>query len=203
MVFENLSISEVVFKGDIATRKYCQIFLVEVRGVECAMKVPRYIETDIYLCESRAYERLHEAGLCAKSIVPKYYGKIDDIDPYECPELSAFTWDYINPSAIFMEYIPDMEQLNWFNSNNARRMRNFIKGIEEMHSVGVLHQDVRPQNMMTVKGQPDRALWIDFDRTQTYDPAMLNETVIKSWFDKEKETVKELAHGHDIYYHTL
>lgn len=39
MVFENLSISEVIFKGNIATRKYCQIFLVEVRGIECAMKV--------------------------------------------------------------------------------------------------------------------------------------------------------------------
>lgn len=157
---------------------------------------PRYIETDIYLCESRAYERLDEAGLCAKGTVPKYFGKIDDIDPYERPELSAFTWDYINPSAIFMEYIPDMEQLNWFNSNNTRRMRNFIKGIEEMHSVGVLHQDVRPQNMMTVKSQPDRALWIDFDRTQTYDPAMLKETVIRSWFEKEAEQVRELAHGH-------
>ncbi|KZZ87088.1 Protein kinase-like domain protein [Ascosphaera apis ARSEF 7405] len=213
MVLENLSISEVIFKGDIATRKYCQIFLVKVRGIECAMKVfhripkspcqPRYIETDIYLCESRAYERLDEAGLCAKGTVPKYFGKIDDIDPYERPELSAFTWDYINPSAIFMEYIPDMEQLNWFNSNNTRRMRNFIKGIEEMHSVGVLHQDVRPQNMMTVKSQPDRALWIDFDRTQTYDPAMLKETVIRSWFEKEAEQVRELAHGHDIYYHTL
>ncbi|KAI5295828.1 hypothetical protein KEM52_000091 [Ascosphaera acerosa] len=177
MVFKDLDIAEVHFKGEIASRKYCQIFLVEVRGVE--------------------------SGLCAQGIVPQYYGKLDDIDPYSRVELSAFTWDYINPSAIFMEYIPDMEPLNWFNSGNSHRMQNFVKGIEALHAAGVLHQDVRPQNMMTIKSQPDRALWMDFDRSQTYDPAMLNEPMIEAWFDKEREMVQEIANGHDIYYHTL
>ncbi|KKA24689.1 hypothetical protein T310_1272 [Rasamsonia emersonii CBS 393.64] len=51
----------------------------------------------------------------------------------------------------------------------VRWMENFIKGIKEIQNALIQHSDVHPRNMMVVDGDPERAIWIDFDRAQTFD----------------------------------
>ncbi|KOS48572.1 hypothetical protein ACN38_g467 [Penicillium nordicum] len=43
--------------------------------------------------------------------------------------------------------------------------------MKEIHKAGVHHQDIYPKNILLVRGNPDRLLWIDFDVATTFtDP---------------------------------
>ncbi|PGH11055.1 hypothetical protein AJ79_05097 [Helicocarpus griseus UAMH5409] len=202
MELTGVDISEVAFNKRISKREFCEIFLVTVRNLTCVMKVhrgrrlkrdyePRYRETNIYICESTAYRRLTEAGICAKGLAPKFYGTIEDIDPMSCqPHLKDFVNDEYPPTAIFLEYIPNMKELHWTNYNE-KRMRNFVDGINKIHKALVFHGDIHPRNMMTVEDDPERAIWIDFDRAQTFNEKPSERQ--QKWIDFENELVDELA----------
>jgi hypothetical protein len=56
-----------------------------------------------------------------------------------------------------------MQALHWTNYTRER-MDNLIKGIKEIHDALVEHSDVYPKNMMIFNDDPERAIWIDFDR---------------------------------------
>jgi hypothetical protein len=66
-------------------------------------------ERNIFICESTAYRRLTEAGVCSRGITPQFYGTIEALDVNKCrPHLDEFVKDEYLPTAILLEYIPDM-----------------------------------------------------------------------------------------------
>ncbi|KAK2786399.1 hypothetical protein FQN52_007856 [Onygenales sp. PD_12] len=203
MEFSDIEVSEIVFKEQLADRKYCLILLVELRGRTCVMKVhhgqgpkdprvdPIHCETNIYICESTAYRRFKETGICARGITPDFYGTLENIDPKLClPHLRRFVRDDYPPTAIFMEYIPNMKELHWSNYT-PEQMQNFIKGLDEIHKALVFHSDVNPRNMMILERVPARAIWIDFDRAQTYNGKLDKRQ--QEWIDNERLLVTGMA----------
>ncbi|KAL1863180.1 hypothetical protein Plec18170_000010 [Paecilomyces lecythidis] len=201
-MFTDLAPSEISFQEELFSSRFSVIFLVIVRETTCVMKVhhgrgpgpfyaPTGREKNIFICESSAYKRLHETGLCDRGIVPKFYGVIEPLDPTLCqPHLKMFLNDEYLPTAIFLEYIPDMRMLHWANYTEERK-ENFLKGIQEIHRAFIQHSDIHPRNMMVVEGDPKRAIWIDFDRAQTFDMLSLNERQ-RRWIDFEHEIVKDV-----------
>lgn len=128
-------------------------------------------ELDIHVLESTAYRRLKARGVCDKGIVPQFLGTMDKFDPKLCqPHLRKFLEDEYPPSALFLEYIPNMEMVKLHNYTEAR-MNNLLRGIREIHKAGVEHNDIKPRNMLIVKDDPNpnRVVWIDFNRANTYD----------------------------------
>lgn len=74
-------------------------------------------------------------------------------------------------------------------------MENFTRGINKIHKIRkalVWHSDIHPRNMMIVEDDPERAIWIDFDRAQTFDMNGLTERQEK-WIAFESELVAELG----------
>lgn len=62
-----------------------------------------------------------------------------------------------------------------------------IRGIQEIHKALVFHLDTAPRNMMNFKNDPERVIWLDFDRAQTFHEGSLT----KRWkhFIEEEELV--------------
>ena len=135
---------------------------------------------------------MKEHGLCDKGIVPQFYGSLENIDVQHFqPHLDAFLYDKYPPSAIFLEYIPHMQgTLPQHYTEN--RMQNFISGIREIHKALVLHADMSPRNMMVVENDPERAVWLDFDRAQTYHADSLSERQ-KFFIEMEALEVSQFA----------
>ncbi|PGH13971.1 alpha-L-arabinofuranosidase axhA [Polytolypa hystricis UAMH7299] len=116
-----------------------------------------------------AYRQLTQAGVCARGIAPQFYGTIENIDPTPClPHNRAFVKDEYLPTAILLEYIPNMKELNWTNCNE-KRMQNFVLGLNAIHDALVYHDDVHPRDMMIMEEDLKKAIWIDFDRVQTFN----------------------------------
>lgn len=132
-------------------------------------------EIDPYICESNAYRRLKEHGICDKRIVPQLYGILERLDVQQFqPHLEMSLEDEYAPSAIFLEYIPGIQMI--FPHHYTREpLENFTNGIQEIHKAMVLHLDANPRNMMIIEDDPERAIWLDFDRAQTYCASQLDE----------------------------
>lgn len=64
-----------------------------------------------------------------------------------------------------------------------KRMDNLIEGLKELHKALIRHGDPKPRNMMVVKNDPERVIWIDFDRAETYDQDQMTQ--------KQKALIKE------------
>lgn len=128
---------------------------------------PRYIERYPYKCESAAYTRLKEQGICDRGYVPDFYGLIEQIDPKEhLPHLEDFLEDTAFPNALLIEYVPDCKPLNLSNYS-AERVHKLRQILSEIHDAGVSHEDPYPRNMM-VQQSSHKVLWVDFDRAQTF-----------------------------------
>ncbi|ODH45572.1 hypothetical protein GX48_08351 [Paracoccidioides brasiliensis] len=146
-----------------------------------------YRELDIHVLESAAYRRLRDRGLCERGVIPRFLGTMEKFDPKPCqPYLKMFLDDKYLPSAIFLEYIPNLEMIHLHNYTQ-RRKDNFLKGIQEIHGAGVRHRDPKPRNMMIVKDDSERVVWIDFDRAETYNLPVTDEQ--KRLLDEEEEIV--------------
>lgn len=193
---EDIQLSDITFLETINEGKFSGIYKVEYKGRVCVLKVVscdlsihrtwpsafnrtkkyhreaeehhEWRETDIFKCESAAYQRLKETGLCDKGIVPDFYGVITDIQPEKWPELKVFKYDDYPPNAVLMEYIPGIERMHLGNFSKER-MDKLKEYLAEINAVRVLHDDIHPRNMIvaTYNGK-ERVLWIDFDRAQTY-----------------------------------
>jgi hypothetical protein len=143
---------------------------------------------------------LKKRGLCDRGITPQFYGTIEKLDPkLHQPYLNMFLDDKYPPNAILLEYIPNMRRLDAGNYTKMR-MENFIKGLDEIHKALVEHSDPHPRNMMVVEGDPERAIWIDFDRAQTFHLDTLTEEQ-KEWIAFEDKLVAEV--GRDMVSNTL
>ncbi|OQD72918.1 hypothetical protein PENDEC_c018G03957 [Penicillium decumbens] len=154
------------------------IFEAELDGQKYALKVfrdngdPGYAENgrdlNRYRCESNAYEKLLASGVCESGSVPKFYGCIDRVDPAAFRRaLRHYSRDKFHPRAILLEYLPNAESLNCVNYSDALYPQA-IKGMKEIHRAGVLHEDIYPKNLLLVRGNPDRLVWIDFDVATTF-----------------------------------
>ncbi|KGY15353.1 hypothetical protein PABG_11654 [Paracoccidioides brasiliensis Pb03] len=83
-----------------------------------------------------------------------------------------------------------MKELNWA-SYNERKMQNFVNGLNTIHDTLVYDNDVHPRNTMTVEGDPERAIWRDFDRAQTFNGELTERQ--KEWIVFEKNLMAEMA----------
>lgn len=140
------------------------------------------------MLESTAYTRLKDQGLCDRGIVPYYLGSMRKFDPSLCqPHLKMLLDNEYPPSAIFLEYIPKLEMLH-LQHYTQQRADKFAEGIREIHKALVRHGDPKPRNMMVVTDDPERVVWIDFDRAKTYDGDQITSEQ-KALLDEEEETV--------------
>lgn len=131
-------------------------------------------------------------GLGDKGIVPRYYGEIShlDVNDYQ-PHLRRFLDEKLPPSAIFLEYIPNMVTI-LPQHYTEKRAESMIRGIQQIHRALVFHHDVYPRNIKIFEDDPERVMWIDFDRAQTYDADTISERQRK-WIEDEEEEVHEIA----------
>ena len=77
--------------------------------------------------------------------------------------LSFFDHDELPPCAVFLEFITGMINVD-MNNYSKERWSQFVEMMDVIHEVGILHGDPYPRNAMIVPGNPERLLWIDFDR---------------------------------------
>lgn len=107
------------------------------------------------------------------------------------PYLKAFINDEYLPSAVFLEYIPNLEMIQLQNYT-SERMDGLINGIREIHKALIRHKDPKPRNMMIVKDDPNnRVVWLDFNRAETYDEGLITEKQ-KLLIEEEETIVTEL-----------
>lgn len=150
-------------------------------------------EHDLFTREVTSYRRLKENGLCARGVVPDFYGAIPQIRLAEWPDtLHGFKDDEVPPSAIFIEYVPNLHWIDLTNFSEAH-LTKFRQVLDEFHDLCILHDDPHPRNMLIAKGEEneeDRVLWIDFDSAWTNLP---DDDRRREWFEGEKLLVKQFA----------
>ncbi|PYI07017.1 hypothetical protein BO78DRAFT_314175, partial [Aspergillus sclerotiicarbonarius CBS 121057] len=154
------------------------VFRTIWHGKDCVLKVPlpagrrpRALrrEIDPFKCESTAFIRLLEHGLCDRGYIPYFYGLVEHIQPANhLPHLQDFLGDTTCPNAVLMEYIPNLQSINLSNFSE-KRIHRLQQILLEVHRAGVYHGDPYPRNIM-IQTTSDRVLWIDFDRAQTFTP---------------------------------
>ena len=50
-----------------------------------------------------------------------------------------------------------------------QRVSSLLEGIHQIHKALVRHRDPKSRNMMVVEDSSERAVWLDFDRAETYN----------------------------------
>ncbi|CAI7642567.1 unnamed protein product [Penicillium bialowiezense] len=176
--FKEIDISKIEIIRELASSDASSIFEVDLDGQKYALKVfhdngdPGYTDRgrdlNRFRCEVNAYEKLLTSGVCARGFVPKFYGYINRIDPgIFYPAFRHFSHDALPPQGILMEYFADAESLNCVNYSDTLYPQA-IEGMKEVHRAGVLHKDIYPRNLLLVRGDPDRLVWIDFDIATTF-----------------------------------
>ncbi|RAK99280.1 uncharacterized protein BO80DRAFT_456602 [Aspergillus ibericus CBS 121593] len=193
----NIALSEVIFVDQLKRSPVSCVFRTIWRGKDCVLKVPllrerrpraRKREIDPFKCESAAFIRLQEHGLCDRGYVPEFYGLVEQIKPADyLPHLKDFLQDTIYPNAVLMEYIPDIQPID-LSTFSEQRIHQLHQILREIHSTGVHHGDPYPRNMM-VQTTSDRVSWIDFDRAQTFTPQSVQPYQL-DWLDHEKKMME-------------
>jgi serine/threonine protein kinase len=102
-----------------------------------------------------------------------------------------FLDDKYPPSAIFLEYIPNMQMI-YPEHYTKKRAEALVRGIQEIHKALILHSDAKPRNMMIVGDDPERVVWLDFDRAQTYNPDSITERQ-RNLIEEEELMVAQFA----------
>ncbi|OJD13495.1 hypothetical protein AJ78_06042 [Emergomyces pasteurianus Ep9510] len=72
-----------------------------------------------------------------------------------------------------------------------RGCKIFVDGLNAIHGALVEHSDVHPRNKMIVEGDPERTIWIDFDRAQSFSQELTERQ--NEWIEFENELMAELA----------
>lgn len=150
--------------------------------------------TDPYTCETNAYKRLKQEGVCEAGITPMFYGHAE-IQPqdYE-PHLDTFLNDSWPPHAILLEYIPHLAGLD-YKTYTPERAKKFISGMDAIQAAGVMHGDVNSRKMMVAdKGEGERLVYVGFDRAQTYEAGRVPERQ-RGWMEDEKRVLGDILGG--------
>ncbi|KAK2747801.1 hypothetical protein FQN57_001831 [Myotisia sp. PD_48] len=119
-----------------------------------------YTEPDVispFDREVKAYRRLTERGVCDRGIIPIIYGVIENIDVKSWrPDLDWYEDHGIPPSAIILEYIPNLEETSWENYNE-KRTTNFIEYITHinnaLHTLNEDELDTHWQNILNAEAK--------------------------------------------------
>lgn len=170
--------STIKIIGHITTSDASSIFEVEVDGEKYVLKLfhdngdPGYAENgrdlNRFRCEFNAYEKLVASGVSEFRVVPKFHGYIDRVDPaLFYPTFQHFAYDNFQPRGMLLEFLPNAESLNCVNFSDAL-FPQAIEGMKEIHKAGVHHRDIHPKNILLVRGNPERLVWIDFDVATTF-----------------------------------
>ncbi|EFR03068.1 serine/threonine protein kinase [Nannizzia gypsea CBS 118893] len=180
--------TKIEFINKLKTSKASSIFHVNYHGKPRVLKVFHNNEDRGYAddgirdldrarCEIRAYCRLKRSGVCDGGYVPQFYGYTLSLNPNSfAPHLDGFRRDTGLPSAVLMEYLPNPLLMNSV-TYSKERMAAAVKGIQQIHSALVDHNDSYPKNIMIVPGSPERVIWIDFDIAITYP----DESYLTDW----------------------
>ncbi|EER36951.1 conserved hypothetical protein [Histoplasma capsulatum H143] len=140
--------------------------------------------------EATAYQRLQAHGVTAKGYVPRFYGSIEKLEPELWqPNLNMFINDTELPSAIFIEYIPDMRQLH-LDTFSKDRMARFVQAIKAITAALVMHNDLKARNFMVTPGE--RVVLLDFDRAKTYDKNTITAEQ-QEWLREDVQIVQDLG----------
>lgn len=146
-----------------------------------------------FRCELNAYRNLHLFGVCQQGVVPYYYGYSDRLDPARFqPHLNHFMNDIHGPKAILLEYLQDTEELNCVNCSDDR-IQAAIVGLGRIHSALIHHRDIYPKNILIIRGNSDRVVWIDFDVAVTFDPETAMGHQAEEYCNLEIELVKSFG----------
>jgi serine/threonine protein kinase len=213
--------TKILLKSKLHASKYTAIFLIVVRGHKCVMKVvsllnrayqltsllkylqhhgrgprryykPKGHELDIHVLKCSTYRRLKEHRLCNSRLIPNFLGSMRKFNPHLYqPHLNSFLYDEHLPSAIFLDYIPDLEMINIHNCME-KHLNNLITSIQEIHHALVRHRDPKPRNIIVVRNDPERVVWIDFNRAETYDKGEISDDERQS-LHKEEEIIIRFA----------
>ncbi|GKZ25742.1 hypothetical protein AbraIFM66951_002395 [Aspergillus brasiliensis] len=195
-----MDVSSLDFISCITESETSSIFRATYQGRLCLLKVyhtiekqpwhPTYREIDPFICESTAYARLKERGLCQQGIVPDFYGVIEQIDPMQCqPHLNKVLEDKLRPNAILLEFISDMKGIN-LQKYTEDRAAALLSIIQTIHDAGICHGDPYPRNM-AVQPETGRVLWIDFDHAQTFPVGPITERQ-RGWMEDDTLMAAEL-----------
>lgn len=106
------------------------------------------------------------------------------------PYLDGFLKDKLLPNAILIEYIPNMKMMD-LSTFSPSRMQKLVSILKEMHEAKIYYRDVYPRNMMVVPESPERILWMDFDRSQTYSGPLTERQ--EGWIQSETRVMNEFA----------
>ena len=110
-----------------------------------------------YLLETTAYAYLRQAGV--ESFVPEFFGwalRTQSDWGLPCVPDEGEGQYY----GILIEWVEGAEPLSEKNINSGLAV-NFIRGLNRIHSAGVLHNDTFIRNMLVVPSTK-RSVWIDF-----------------------------------------
>ncbi|PYI10662.1 hypothetical protein BO78DRAFT_359829 [Aspergillus sclerotiicarbonarius CBS 121057] len=190
-----IELSDISFIDQIRRSDVSSIFHTMWTGKECILKVyhatqpspadPPNREIDPFKCESAAFARLCERGLCDQGYVPPFYGFVEQINPVDAsPHLKDFLEGRSRPNAILLEYIPNLRPITLSNFSE-KRAHKLYQILQAIHRAGIYHGDPYPRNMM-VQEDTDRVLWIDFDRAQAFTPESLQRYQVK-WLEEEAD----------------
>ncbi|PLN78469.1 hypothetical protein BDW42DRAFT_187417 [Aspergillus taichungensis] len=121
-----VSLSAVEVFQVLRKSEYSAVLKVAVGGEPRVMKVYRdrnptasdspEREIDLFVCESSTYQRLKEKGLCARGVIPYFYGILTNIQP-----------------AMALEDINDMHQLDLstFSESRLLQMESILHDIHK------------------------------------------------------------------------
>ncbi|KAL4863881.1 hypothetical protein BDV12DRAFT_189347 [Aspergillus spectabilis] len=125
---------EVEFLETLKQGKNLVVFKVCCREGLCVMKV------------ATAYSRLKSMGLCMRGVIPNFYGTIRNIQPADWASFGMFLPDKLPPSAILIEYIPNLQSIDLptFSKEHLARHRQIL---DYFHEANVLHGDPMPRNL--------------------------------------------------------
>ncbi|KAK2834926.1 hypothetical protein FQN49_006774 [Arthroderma sp. PD_2] len=193
--------TKIEFIKELKASEASSIFHVNYHGKPRVLKVFHSNEDPGYAydgvrdlnrarCEIRAYCRLKRSGVCDGGYVPQFYGYTLSLNPNGfAPHLDAFHRDAGLPSAILMEYLPDPSLMNCV-TYTKERMAAAVKGIQQVHSALVEHNDTYPKNILIVPGSPERVMWIDFDVAITFPDVSYIGDRERGWIEFEAACVE-------------
>ena len=117
---------------------------------------------------------------------------MEELDPKNfLPHLAAFQDDKNLPCAIILEYIPGMRDFDTI-TYTPERWEKAVDGLKMIHEAAILHADLYPKNAMITPENPERVLWIDFDRAESYKLGHLTQKQ-KEWMNFELECAVDLG----------